>query len=66
MERAFDIFKFMDSDTALVEYEDGVAENESVTVATRAAIEAAVVALIKQGDERGFWEIQWSKGEESD
>ena len=29
-----------------------------MTFATRAAIEAAVVALIKQGDERGFWTLQ--------
>jgi curli biogenesis system outer membrane secretion channel CsgG len=50
-------------DTELVEYEDGVAENESVTVATRAAIEAAVLALIKQGDERGYWKIQEREGE---
>ena len=42
----FDVFKFVDMDTQLVEIEDGVAENESVTVATRAAIEAAVVAII--------------------
>ena len=59
----FDVFKFIDMDTQLVEYEDGVAENESVTVATRAAIEAAVLALIKQGDKRGYWEIQERKGE---
>ena len=59
----FDVFKFIDMDTELVEYEDGVAENESVTVATRAAIEAAVLALIKQGDERGYWKIQERKGE---
>ena len=54
----FDVFRFVDLDTRLVEIEDGVAENESVTFATRAAIEAAVVALIKQGDERGFWVLQ--------
>ena len=59
----FDVFKFVDMDTQLVEIEDGVAENESVTVATRAAIEAAVVAFILQGDERDFWTIQESKGE---
>ena len=59
----FDVFKFIDMDTELVEYEDGVAENESVTVATRAAIEAAVLALIKQGDERGYWKIQEREGE---
>ena len=62
----FDVFKFVDMDTQLVEIEDGVAENESVTVATRAAIEAAVVAVIKQGDERGYWKIQEQKGDESE
>ena len=62
----FDVFKFIDMDTELVEYEDGVAENESVTVATRAAIEAAVVGLIKQGDERGYWKIQEQTGENSE
>ena len=61
----FDVFKFVDMDTELVEYEDGVARNESVTYATRAAIEAAVVALIEQGDARGFWTIQRS-GENSE
>ena len=55
----FDVFRFLDMDTRLVEFEDGEARNESVTFATRAAIEAAVVALIKQGDERGYWKIQW-------
>ena len=56
--KGYDVFRFMDLDTRLVEIEDGVTENESVTFATRAAIEAAVVALIKQGDERGFWKLQ--------
>jgi len=62
----FDVFKFVDMDTQLVEIEDGVADNESVTVATRSAIEAGVVALITQGDERGFWKIQKQKGEKSE
>lgn len=56
--KGYDVFRFVDLDTRLVEIEDGVTENESVTFATRAAIEAAVVALIKQGDERGFWVLQ--------
>ena len=41
----------------MIEIEDGVTENESTTFAVRAAIEAAVLALIKQGDERGYWKI---------
>ena len=32
--------------------------NESVTYATRVAIEAAVLELIYQGDERGLWTIK--------
>ena len=62
----FDVFRFIDMDTELIEYEDGVAKNESVTYATRAAIEAAVVAFIKQGDQRGYWEVQWPEGEVSE
>ena len=62
----FDVFKFIDLDTQLVEIEDGVADNESITVATRAAIEAGVVGLIEQGHERGYWTIQEQTGEESE
>ena len=62
----FDVFKFVDMDTQLVEIEDGVADNESVTVATRSAIEAGVVALINPGDERGYWKIQEQKGGKSE
>lgn len=54
-----DVFKFLDMDTKLLELETGMTENESVTWAVRSAIEAAVYALIEQGDERGFWEINY-------
>ena len=37
-------------------------ENESVTWAVRSAIEAAVLALIQQGDERGYWKIVYPEG----
>tara|TARA_B100001094_G_scaffold182352_1_gene176691 strand:- start:11234 stop:12139 length:906 start_codon:yes stop_codon:yes gene_type:complete len=53
-----DVFKFIDMDTKLVELEDGVSENESVTYATRTAIEAAVLEMIYQGNDRGFWKIE--------
>tara|TARA_B100001094_G_scaffold316032_1_gene356744 strand:- start:941 stop:1855 length:915 start_codon:yes stop_codon:yes gene_type:complete len=53
-----DIFRFVDQSTTLVEYEDGVGNNESVTYATRTAIEAAVLELVYQGHERGFWVIK--------
>ena len=52
-----DIFKFVDNDTTLLEYEDGVGNNESVTYAVRTAIEAAVLELVYQGHDRGFWTI---------
>jgi len=54
---AGDIFRFIEEGTRLVEYEDGVGNNESVTFATRSAIEAAVYEMIQQGNQRGFWSI---------
>ena len=53
----YDVFRFVDMDTKLVEIEDGVANNEGVTKATRSAIELAVLELIYQGHDRGFWKI---------
>ena len=53
-----DIFRFIEEGTQLIEYEDGVGNNESVTYATRTAIEAAVLEIIYQGHNRGFWEIE--------
>tara|TARA_B100000085_G_C18181729_1_gene365866 strand:- start:167 stop:562 length:396 start_codon:yes stop_codon:yes gene_type:complete len=53
-----DIFRFIETGTQLVEFEDGVGNNESVTYATRTAIEAAVLELIYQGHDRGFWVIE--------
>ena len=55
----FDVFRFVEMDTQLVEVEDGMTENESVTRSVRSAIEAAVYELILQGDEKGYWTIQW-------
>ena len=55
--QAGDVFRFLDKDTKLLELESGMTQNESVTWAVRSAIEAAVLALIKQGDERGYWKI---------
>ena len=52
-----DIFRFVEQGTRLVEYEDGVGNNESVTYAVRTAIEAAVLEMVYQGHDRGFWTI---------
>ncbi len=54
----YDVFRFVDMDTKLVEIEDGNSFNESVTYATRAAIEEAVLELIYQGHDRGYWVIK--------
>lgn len=55
--QGFDVFKFVDMDTQLIEIEDGVTQNESVTFATRSAIEAAVLQMIYQGHDRKYWRI---------
>ena len=62
--QGFDVFKFVEMDTQLVEVEDGMTENESVTRSVRSTIEAAVYELILQGDERGFWSIRWPVNDE--
>ena len=54
---AGDIFKFVDNDTTLLEFENGVGNNESVTYAVRTAIEAGVLELVYQGHDRGYWTI---------
>ena len=52
-----DVFRFIEEGTQLIEYEDGVGNNESVTYAVRTAIEAGILELVYQGQERGFWAI---------
>ena len=52
-----DVFRFIEEGTQLLEFEDGVGNNESVTYATRTAIDA-VLELVYQGHERGFWKIE--------
>ena len=59
-----DVFRFIEQGTQLIEYEDGVGNNESVTYAVRTAIEAAVLEMVYQGHERGFWTINDNKIEE--
>ena len=54
----YDVFRFVELDTQLVEIEDGITENESVTRSLRSTIEAAVLELIYQGHDRGFWNIK--------
>ena len=61
-----DVFRFIEQGTELVEYEDGIGNNESVTYATRSAIEAAVLEIIYQGHRRGYWKIEgYNENEET-
>jgi curli production assembly/transport component CsgG len=53
-----DVFRFIEEGTQLIEIEDGVGNNESVTYAVRTAIEAAVLELIYQGHDRSLWKIK--------
>ena len=50
-----DVFRYLDTDTQLLEIEVGVAKNEPVTYAVRKVIEASVVELISAGEVKGLW-----------
>ncbi len=51
----FNVFKFVEAGTEAVEIEIGNSQNEPVSYAVKTAIEAAVVEMIKEGAEKGFW-----------
>lgn len=52
-----DVFKFVDAGTRAIEIETGLATNEPVNYAVRAAIEAGIVELIQEGVRKGLWRI---------
>lgn len=53
-----DVFRFVEVGTALVEVENGTAQNESVNIATQKAIEEAVLQLVKDGKAKGYWQFK--------
>lgn len=53
-----DVFRYIAESTELIEFETGNAMNESKAIALQAAIELAVVDLIKQGIEKGYWKYE--------
>ena len=55
-----DVFKFYEVGTELVEIESGSTDNEPVTLAVRAAIEAAVYGLVMQGLEKEVWDFDYA------
>jgi curli production assembly/transport component CsgG len=52
-----DVFRFVSTDTELVEIENGMVENESVNIALQNAIETAVLETINLGLEKDLWRI---------
>jgi len=52
------ILKFVKNGTQAFEFESGLTVNEPGTLAVKAAIEAAVVELIKEGHKKGVWEFK--------
>jgi curli production assembly/transport component CsgG len=53
-----DVFRFLDLGTKALEVETGMAVNEPTSYAVKAAIEAAVAELVKQGEEKSFWKFK--------
>jgi len=51
------VLKFVKDGTQAFEFESGLTVNEPGTLAVKAAIEAAVVELIKEGQQKGVWDF---------
>lgn len=56
-----DVFRFLDLGTKLLESETGYSVNEPVNYAVRAAIEAGVVEIIYEGENKGLWKFKETK-----
>ena len=53
-----DVFRFIEDGTELVEIESGLVRNESGGLALRSAIETAVLGIIKEGEQAGYWSYE--------
>lgn len=53
-----DVFKFLDLGTKALETETGYSTNEPTNYAVRAAIDAAIIELIYQGERRSLWKFK--------
>ena len=60
-----DVFKYVKDALNPLEVEYGFAKNEMVSVATRAAIDLAIVNLIEKGEEKGMWKFVNTPAEDS-
>jgi len=54
------VLKFFKQGTSAFEFETGLTINEPGTLAVKATVEAAVVELIKQGQQKGIWDYKVS------
>jgi curli production assembly/transport component CsgG len=52
------ILKFYDQGTQVFEFESGLTLNEPATLAVKAAVESAVVELIKEGERKDVWDFK--------
>lgn len=52
-----DVFKYVKNDINPLEVEYGFAKNEMVSVATRAAIDLAIINIINKGEKKGMWKF---------
>ena len=52
------VLKFFRGGTSAFEFESGLTINEPGTLAVKATVEAAVVELIRQGQQKGIWEFK--------
>ena len=55
-----DVFKFVNQALDSLEFEIGYAKNELVSVATRAAIDLAILDLIEKGEKNKMWKFKKS------
>ncbi len=59
-----DVFKFLDLGTKALEIESGVAINEPVNYAVRAAVEQSIVEIVEQGERRELWKYKFPDTQE--
>ena len=52
-----DVFKYVKNEVNPLEVEYGFAKNEMVSVATRAAIDLAIINIVNKGEKKGMWKF---------
>jgi len=60
------LFRFFDMGTELIETEAGMSANEPVNYAVRAAIEAGVIEIVYEGEQKSLWQFREGMKNEED